>query len=150
LSSYPTGQHRDYWAGPQYVDILGLDWAVDWPTFDRQVAGARGLGKPLAITQAGDSNGNIFDLTIIINSIRNRAPEATFFIEFSTGVDFARVGWDQSIGSGPSGASGSALMNDPWVINRGRDRVPRRALPNAHPRLLTGPAELDYRLRDDP
>jgi len=119
LSSYGTGAHRDYWAGPQYVDILGVDWGVDWPTFDRQVAGARGLGKPLAITQTGESNGKIFDLTLIINTIRNRAPEVTFFIEFSTGVDFAGVGWDQSIGSGPSGPSGSALMNDPWVINRG-------------------------------
>jgi len=119
LSSYPTGQHRDYWAGPQYVDVLGLDWAVDWSTFDRQVVGARGLGKPLAITQSGESNGKIFDLKIIIDTIRNRAPEVTFFIQFSTGVDSTGAGWDQSIGSGPSGPSGSALMNDPWVINRG-------------------------------
>ena len=35
VSSYPTGQHKDYLAGPQYVDILGFDWAVDWRTFDR-------------------------------------------------------------------------------------------------------------------
>ncbi len=108
-----------------------MDSAVDWSTFDQQVAGARGLGKPLAITQSGEYNGNIFDLRIIINTIRNRAPEVTFFIQFSTGIDFAGVGWDQSIGSGLSGPSGSALMNAPWVINRGeidfRDtQTPRR------------------------
>ena len=121
MSSHPTGQHKDYWllGGPQHVDILGLDWAVDWRTFDRAVVETRGLGKPLAITQTGESNGNIFDLRIIIDTIWNRAPEVTFFIEFSTEVDVARVGWDGSIGSGPSGPSGSALMNDTWVINRG-------------------------------
>jgi hypothetical protein len=86
---------------------------VDWSTFDRQVAGARELGKPLAITQSGESNGKIFDLKIIINTTRNRALEVTFFILFSTGVDSAGAGWDQSIGSGPSGPAASALMNDP-------------------------------------
>jgi len=131
LSSYPTGQYKAYWAGPQYVDILGLDWAVDWRTFARAVVRARGIGKPLAITQTGESNGNIFDLRIIRDTFWNRAPEVTFFIKFSTGFDVARVGGEWEHRERPKrpvrfSPDKRHLDNQPW-----RDRLPKHPEPSA-------------------
>ena len=102
-----------YYPGSSYVDITGFDYYPDDGTFPYvpEYGTLSAAGKPFAFTELGQCSGSATscsskDALNIINGIRNNMPNTIYW---STWNDFWGLDKHYNL---------SALLSDPWVINR--------------------------------
>jgi len=96
-----------FYPGDAYVDIVGIDkYTGSGSSIElRQYEEMLSTGKPLGLTEFGPGGGS-WDYTNLINEIRNKYPKIVFFCPWDEG--YAII----------NNSNGTALLNDPWVINR--------------------------------
>lgn len=97
-----------YYPGDEYVDIVGADFYGDEVVLDGYEALTR-LDKPFGLTEFGphrDSVGTM-DYDAFIKTVREEYPRTTFFLPWHTGWSIIE------------NRNGDAMMDDPWIIDRG-------------------------------
>jgi Glycosyl hydrolase family 26 len=109
------GNYLGYYAGDQYVDIVGMDVYSNTPAHDMTVDGGyaqlTGTGKPFMIGEAGISNGNNSSITQDMGSNESYTQSIEQGTPLVVGIVFFCQNWAISVQNGAA-----ALMNDPAVI----------------------------------
>jgi mannan endo-1,4-beta-mannosidase len=115
---YSTANSDNYnsvdvaYPGDDYVDIVGIDVYSDeieirGDGYDKLLA----TGKPFALTEFGPrTRDGSYDNSILINKIKERYPQTTYFLTWSSWSDNAVAIVDNH--------NASAIMNDHWVVTR--------------------------------
>ena len=110
-----------YYPGNNYVDIIGLDEYND--TLDinsTRYSELIALGKPIGLAEFGPKKINVtnrkfvYDYTILINQIKNKYPELSFFLpwnHFNNGTDWVYYSLSTQNNT-------DSLLNDAFVVNR--------------------------------
>ncbi|MFE5584130.1 glycosyl hydrolase [Kitasatospora sp. NPDC056531] len=99
-----------YYAGHAYTDVVGLDCYSPTPGtitgYDRMTS----LGKPFAFTEIGPPSGmnGTFDYGSWVAALHEQFPRTSYFLAWNGE-------WSPA-----NNVNGSQLMNDPWVVDRGR------------------------------
>lgn len=103
-----------FYPGADRCDIVGLDYyGRDFNVTD--YASMVALGKPFGFTEWGvDAQGKgadgSYDNTRLINAIRHKMPDITFFQVWSS--------WRNANIAIVDNQKATELLNDPWIINR--------------------------------
>jgi mannan endo-1,4-beta-mannosidase len=114
---------EDMYPGDEYVDIVGIDIYNDTvyiggDAYEKLLA----LGKPVALTEFGPgARDGSFDNVRLVNTIRQRYPQLTYFLTWHSWTDNETAIVDNQ--------NAAALLNDPWVITR--DDVHWRSAPSS-------------------
>jgi mannan endo-1,4-beta-mannosidase len=124
----PAASHErraDYYAGPDYVDVVGLDAYDDDPLNADIRAGYEelaALDKPFALTEVGpdDANRGLADYVRWIDAVRSHYTRTVYILA-----------WNDDWGP-QANPNGARFMGDPWMITR--DEVPRGSLSAYLPR----------------
>ncbi|MFA5057853.1 MAG: glycosyl hydrolase, partial [Opitutaceae bacterium] len=108
---FGPGSWTSYYPGAAYVDMVGLDVYDDNPGSSVTLASAynsmTGLGKTFAFTEIGPDTQGSFDYYKWANAFWQKFRKATYFYAWNDG-------WAPQ-----SNQNSWALMNDPWIVNRG-------------------------------
>jgi mannan endo-1,4-beta-mannosidase len=109
------GNYLTYYAGAEYVDIVGMDVYSNTPTHDMTVDGGyaqlTGTGKPFMIGEAGIGNGNNSSISLDMGNNETYTQQIEQGAPLVVGIVFFCQHWAISVQEGAA-----ALMNDPTVI----------------------------------